>query len=234
MRDGPATGDIRRFPWRDAANALGEWAAQAVDVRCDASGRVWTGRRRDGTPTRIELPLLVLPDEPPPRADAAAFAARLRARPGRTLVLLLRAGAMAAGLWDDDDLLAHRVRRRYVVRGHGRAQTTHLRRRGKSRYGSRLRLQNARRLVDDIAGCVAEWAATWGEPERCLLSCPVRQWAAITAAHPDLALGPRPPTRIPFHVREPRFDELRRIRFLLAHGEVRVGAQDACDRGSGW
>ena len=58
------------------------------------------------------------------------------------VLLLLQAGAMAIGQWDVDELMYHKAIRRYVVRGHGRAQPLHARTKGKSRYGARLRLQN--------------------------------------------------------------------------------------------
>ena len=63
------------------------------------------------------------------------------------LLLLLRAGAMAFGCWRGGELLQHKAVRKYVVRGSGKAQSTHLKTRGKSRYGSRLRLQNWRRFT---------------------------------------------------------------------------------------
>ena len=42
--------------------------------------------------------------------------------------------------WRGEELVRHKVFKRYVVRGRGRAQPTHLKSKGKSRYGSRLRL----------------------------------------------------------------------------------------------
>ena len=65
-------------------------------------------------------------------------------RLGLHAVLLIQAGACALGLWRDEELLEHKAFKAYVVRGRGRAQPTHLKTRGKSRYGSRLRLQNHR------------------------------------------------------------------------------------------
>ncbi len=210
-----------RFAWPCARDVLLAWARGVRDPRPDATGRVWTGRSPAGTVSTITLPPAVLPDDLPP-SDPRTFAAALRTRLGRELVLLIQAGAFAAALFVDDELLVHRARRRYVIRGRGRAQPTHLDRRGKSRYGSRLRLQNARRLVDDLRDCLAGWVAAHGEPERVHLSCPVRLWADFASARPPLPLGATTPRRVPFHVQRPTFAELTRVRFLLTHGELRT------------
>ena len=44
---------------------------------------------------------------------------------------------------DDGEIVHTKSIKKYVVRGRGRAQPTHLATKGKSRYGSRLRLQKA-------------------------------------------------------------------------------------------
>jgi len=84
------------------------------------------------------------------------------------------------------------------VRGNGRAQATHLKTRGKSRYGSRLRLQNWRRLLSETNERLHDLWQQYGVPARVFWSAPVRVWADVLAADP-----------LPPFVREG--DELQRL-----------------------
>ena len=79
---------------------------------------------------------------------------------GEQLVLLMQAGAAALGWWSDDEIVHHKVLKTYAVRGRGRAQTLHVKTKGKSRYGSRLRLRNAQKQLVDINEKLHEW---WNE-----------------------------------------------------------------------
>ena len=210
----------RSFSWRETAALLedlqrhgsltvaegGRWYAQ-----CDAEGSVVAALRP---------PQILLEDGPVPSSE------RLHARalegPGRHAVLLLQAGAAALGLFDQDELLDHKAFKRYVVRGKGRAQPSHLKTRGKSRMGSRIRLRNAERLLEEVSERLGRW---WGQvPEpRCLfVSCPVRLWADLGS------VDPRPPVhgddprrvRIPFDVHVPNHAELLRVHRSLRRGRL--------------
>ena len=176
------------------------------------------------------VPPAVLP-RPIEGESAHDWIVRLPAAIGVQAVLLLRAGSAAMGVFADTECLAHRCSRRYVVRGNGKAQTTWVRTRGKSRYGSRLRLQNADRLLADVATTTVEWAG-WLEAASLIhWSCPERQWAALHEHEPTMrALRNDPRTRkIAFHVHEPRFEELERVWWRLRHGLIeplRAGHDD--------
>ena len=220
-------GADRVFSWREAVPVFSDWLERAIDPRPGRGARTWKARLATGGGTSLALPVVALPDEPDPR-DPRAFASALRDSLGLELVLLVQAGAFAAGLYLENELVAHRVRRRYVVRGRGRAQPTYLDRKGKSRYGSRLRLRNARRLIDDLRACLAAWSGDHGAPDRVYLSCPVRLRAEISAARPPVPLDPRRTLAVPFAVRRPAFEELGRIRWLLCHGRVVVTPAGGC------
>ena len=71
--------------------------------------------------------------------------------------------SIATRLWRDDELVAHKVVKKYVVRGRGRAQPLHLKTRGKSRYGSRLRLANAQVRAELPAAEIVKAAGLTGE-----------------------------------------------------------------------
>ncbi|MEZ6037843.1 MAG: hypothetical protein R3F29_10210 [Planctomycetota bacterium] len=142
------------------------------------------------------------------------------------VVLLLRAGAMAFGCWRGAELLQHKAVRRYVVRGSGRAQATHLKTHGKSRYGSRLRLQNWKRLLGETNERLADCFALHGVPDRLFFGVPVRVLSELFAAEPpppfarDAALL----QRLPLHVHRPDHEELLRVRAATLRGVVELPA----------
>lgn len=178
------------------------------------------------------IPPAVLP-RPLDGEPCQAWIARLPTTIGVQVVLLLRAGSAAMGVFADTECLAHRCRRRYVVRGNGKAQTTWVRTRGKSRYGSRLRLQNADRLLDDVATTTIEWAGWLDDASVIHWSCPERQWAALHEHEPTLsALHDDPRARrIALHVHEPRFEELQRVWWRLRHGRLETSRPTHDDGG---
>ena len=139
---------------------------------------------------------------------------------GLQVVLLMRAGISALGLWRSDELLAHKVIRKYVVRGSGRAQTTHLKTRGKSRYGSRLRLQGARAQLQETNQRLLDWRAEFGRERHLLVSAPVRLLADLKSARPTPPDNLAQAARIPFPTRAPTHAELLRARRLSTRGSV--------------
>lgn len=205
------TADREYFRYAEAWDRTRDLEDEGLDLEVAAEGREL---RAPGL--RLRLPLVV-PDLPAD-LDPDGVLAHLDAPLGRHLVVLVQAGATALGLWEDDELRAHKVLKTYVVRGHGKAQPKHLETRGKSRYGSRLRLQNYRRQVEGTAAKVEAWRLRFGPFDRVFLSCPVRARADFL---PELAPHLEgEPLRIPFDVRRPGYAELLRIRSRLEHGWV--------------
>lgn len=93
------------------------------------------------------------------------------------MVLLLQAGAATLGAFEAGEPLATKTRKAYVVRGNGRAQPTYLASKGKSRYGARLRLQNAVRLFDQTSAKLHEYWQAFGPPAQLFTSAPTRLWS---------------------------------------------------------
>ncbi|MCA8956530.1 MAG: hypothetical protein KDC87_10685 [Planctomycetes bacterium] len=180
----------------------------------------FTGEHRlEGRSIRVELPLVVPPAAPDESVDT--WLARLPHRLGLHWVILLQAGAASLGAFDDGEVLHTKSEKKYVVRGTGRAQPTHLKTRGKSRYGSRLRLQNAKRLLSEVNQRLTDWLAELGAPERVFCSCPVRLWADLRAADPPLPLAESlPRTKIPLDLPVPTTEVLLRTYRRLCHGRV--------------
>lgn len=216
------------FPWQETGAQIGVLLRQEPTAVGIASGRVLAaaGAAPEALP-RLELPAVLPPARP--GEPAADYAARIPARIGRQCVVLLQAGAAALGFWDEDELVRHRCRRRYVVRGHGKAQPTHLRTRGKSRYGSRLRLQNWRLLLDETAATLREWWDELGPPEQVFHAAPVRAWGDLHDVDlpPPFRRDDPGLQRVPFHVHRPDLAELERVRRRLARGRLVLTAPAA-------
>jgi len=168
---------------------------------------------------RVVVPLLqALPSGCQSVAD---YCESLEEGPGLHLVVLIQAGASSLGLWRDDVCLRHKVIKKYVTRGKGKAQTTYLKTKGKSRYGARLRLQNAREHLELTNEKLIEWWQEFGPARRVFYSCPVRMWPELFKASPpppfpkDYAIH-----KIPIDVRVPGHEELLRVRRRLQFGSV--------------
>ena len=212
---------VVRFPVADLAEQLEAFAARWPFAVADRRG--WVFGAGDGR-ARLRVPLAALRVLPGERIDD--YLARLRPTSERQVVLLLQAGAMAIGYWDGDDLVDHKAMRKYVVRGHGKAQPKHRRSRGKSRYGARLRLQNWQRLLVATNERLTDCWDRFGVPERIFHAVPVRGFVDLLAADPP------PPfrrddarlQRVPMHVHRPDFAELARVRGWLVHGRLELPA----------
>ncbi|MCA8978203.1 MAG: hypothetical protein KDC98_25975 [Planctomycetes bacterium] len=213
----PEGGRTIRFKVADLADQLDAFAERWPGGRADARGRAFVSE--DGM-ARLLPPLLVTT----PLADERIgdYARRFGIEAGRHVVLLMRAAGVALGYWDGEELLRHKAIRKYVVRGSGKAQPVHLESKGKSRYGSRLRLQNWRRLLTETNERLRQWWIEPGEPERLFLSVPVRVFSDLLAADPapPFARGDALLTRIPLHVHRPDHAELLRVHRWLAVGSV--------------
>ncbi len=153
-----------------------------------------------------------------------------RALPGIHSLLLVQAGATAIGVWEDDEILRHKVIKKYVVRGTGRAQPVHLKTKGKSRYGSRLRLQNAKSQLVETNEKLIDYSSEVGPFERIFYSVPVRTWPELfrTTPLPPFAADDPGLTKIPLDVHVPNFEELERVHAWLCRGRIEwLDASDA-------
>lgn len=142
-------------------------------------------------------------------------------QPARHTAILMQAGAVSLGLFEGGEPIATRSFRRYVVRGTGRAQPTHLKTKGKSRYGSRLRLQNAKLLLEETNEKLIEWAAEFGASDCIYYNAPVRLWPTLFEARPSppFAKGDRM-IKIPRDLPKPTTEILLRAYRGLCFGRI--------------
>ena len=208
---------MARFGLLDLDEQFDDFVAAWPSAKADGKGRAFVA---GPDAPRLELPFVLPP--PAPGQGLLSYRAGLQLAAGRRAVVLLQAGAMAVGYWDGDTLLAHKAEKRYVVRGNGKAQPTHLESRGKSRYGSRLRLQNWRKLLRDVGERLGEGVERFGEPERIFAAMPVRVAAYLWACEvpPPFARDDERLRRVAVHVHRPDFAELQRVQRLLWRGRL--------------
>lgn len=212
----------RSFRWQATADELRDLLGRGAASR-DVRGRILVDAG-DGTRATLTLPPVL---GIPPDAAPSDITGHVPEQLGVEVVLLLRASRAALGLWIDDELAAHKVFRRYTVRrGQGHAQTTHLKTKGKSRYGSRLRLQQATRLLDEVNERLTEWEDEHGPYRAIHRACPVRLWADLCAHEPSPPFDARDPRLLPIriHTHEPDFEELLRVRRHLTRGVIEESA----------
>lgn len=206
-----------RFSWRDTRDVVG--ALMTVHpLRPDRGGRRLVAGPDPDPDVIVTVPTAL----PAVAGDVVAWLDHLPGSLGLEAVVLLRAGSAALGVWRDDEPVAEKVFKRYVVRGTGRAQPTHLRVKGKSRYGSRLRLQQAARLLEEVAERLSDWERIEGRFDVVHRACPPRLWVELTALSPGPPFEVRDPRirRVPVHVHEPGRDELRRVREVITTGSI--------------
>lgn len=90
--------------------------------------------------------------------DFTNYWQRSSAIDGPYWVLLLQAGEAALGRIHQHELLQYKVIRKYMVRKkQGKAQISHLKTKGKSRAGSRIRLAQTESFFNDINTKLIEW-----------------------------------------------------------------------------
>jgi hypothetical protein len=210
-----------RFPLVDLPEQVEAFAWRWPAARADAAGLSFVA---EGGAARLRVPLAAPRVEP--GEAVRAYLERLPGEPERQLVLLLQAGAFAIGCWHGDDLLHHKAVRKYVVRGCGKAQPTHLKTRGKSRYGSRLRLQNWRSLLRECNHRLVDLDQRFGAFDRLFFAVPVRARSELFAAEPPppFARDDARLLRIPMHVHRPDHAELLRVRAWLVRGRLELPA----------
>lgn len=207
------------FDWFDT-EAVIHHLSRTHALTVDPERRGLLARRADH-PTLLLVPPLMQP-VPEPCVDVAQFLASLE-HTHRDLVLLLQAGAAALATIQEGEIVEHKCVKAYMVRKkQGKSQLTYLKTKGKSRAGSRLRLRNATRFLDDVSARLDAW---WSAAacRSIFFSVPVRLRHELFNADPAPPLAWPDPrwVRIPLHVNVPSFNELQQIVAALHRGELR-------------
>lgn len=220
------------IPWSELHGRVGELRSLGPFDVGDERGTLRSSSALVRLPLAVPAPPGLWPDPRPELETARERAARL-ARERRTFtddgdplerwlagvperlplqwIVLLQAGATALCVLEDAEPVATKSFKRYVIRGNGKAQPKHLETKGKSKYGSRLRLQNAKRQLEETASRLAAFRDEFGAPEQLFLSAPKPLWASLLAVRPAPPVADLEIVRIPFDVRVPTTEVARDV-----------------------
>lgn len=209
------------FGWQDCSWRLEQVLSQYTMI-ASSSGKYFVSTEEVSGNPAVEFivpPCFPMTDE---TQDPDAYLGDLDEDLGEHLVVLIQAGAAALGWWSDEENIYHKVLKTYAVRGRGRSQTLYAKTKGKSRYGSRLRLRNAQQHLVDINEKIHEWWDEVGPADRIFFSCPQRSWPELFSARPAPPFEQRDErlAKIPMHVHVPNFEELERVRRTLLRGRI--------------
>jgi hypothetical protein len=127
-------------------------------------------------------------------------------------LLLMEAGRAALASVNNNLIVAHKNIRKYMVRKkQGKAQLTHLNSKGKSRYGSRLRLQETEEFFEEILDRL--YSEPYVKTPLIFYNCPVRLKACLAEAaqERESQLDDFRWTKLGVSIKESSFDELQRL-----------------------
>lgn len=183
------------------------WDREKQKLSGSLDGNIWTFR----------MPL------PWPIADSSAsltqYLQNLPSSPLPYFLIIMQAGHSALAYYEDGALRHHKVIKKYMVRGNGKAQVGYLQTRGKSKAGSRIRLANTVSFFEDINEKLTEWDVV-DEAARILVSCPISLqslWFESRIQPPFSKDDPRI-LKVPVDVHRPDLEELERVNRIILRG----------------
>jgi len=147
----------------------------------------------------------------------SSYLSRIPSEPPSQLIILIQAGAAALGFFHQEKML-HKVITKYMVRkGQGKAQLTYANTKGKSRMGSRIRLQQGLLFFKEINEKLHHWKNEVSAAEKIYVSCPIRLMNELYGGKtfPPFPRKDERIRKVPFSMHKPSFKELKRIHFLL-------------------
>jgi hypothetical protein len=135
-------------------------------------------------------------------------------------IVLIQAGAAAIGYYENSELARHKVIKKYMIRkSQGTSQIKHLKSKGKSRLGSRIRLKNSALFFKEINETLSKWNIAL-QSETILLSLPINLIHFLFTANVPVPFEKKDPRvkKIPIDVNVPCFKELGHIHWLVSRG----------------
>ncbi|CAB9497009.1 Ankyrin repeat and zinc finger domain containing 1 [Seminavis robusta] len=135
------------------------------------------------------------------------------AQENHVLVLLLRSGRFAAGIFSKSKCLVHRACQRYTVRkGQGKAQSTQDAKGRPKSMGAQLRRQGEENLQQDITETMLQWKPHIDKCALILLSCPkgMKKYLFDALDEADVGIGKKDSRlrRLPLDIGKPSFENV--------------------------
>ncbi len=168
----------------------------------------------------FELPLLF------PRLyveeELSDYLERIPPLPPDYLILLIQAGTAALGYFEAGIVDSHKVIRKYMVRAkQGKAQIKHLKTKGKSRLGSRIRLQQTHQFFEEINEKLLEWEVE--HVDWILHSASIQLWNLMfdSKVTPPFDKRDERLLKIPLDLPTPNYEELLKVNEFALEGRLR-------------
>lgn len=161
-----------------------------------------------------KLAELILPLDFTPLANSKGLEDYLKVEQKQNcLYILMQAGSAALAYHDGNKIVHHKIIKKYMVRkGQGKAQITHLNTKGKSRYGSRLRLQESEKFFFEIGEKIRDWQIL-DKSHKILFNAPTKLWSLLFEDRFECPFNKEDPRlqSIPYYTDTPNFNEIQKI-----------------------
>lgn len=138
------------------------------------------------------------------------------------LMLLVQTGSSAIGVFEGEKCLEHKVLSAYMVRKkQGKSQIKHLKTKGKSRAGSRVRLAKTLEFFENINERITRHIDE-NEFDRIAFSCSKILMPYLFGSKVPTPFEKKDPTiyRIPKHLHQPNFEIMLGMQRFLNRGEL--------------
>lgn len=170
-----------------------------------------------------------------PGSDLEALIAHFPAEPPDYLIILIQAGQAALGYFEAGEVESHKVIRKYMIRAkQGKSQLNHLKTKGKSRLGSRIRLSQTEAFFEEINSKLQDWEM--GSCPRIYYSASILLWNKMFETEPpppfekrDLRLR-----AIPLDLPSPNYEVLLDVNLFLLKGQLSIYSPQAMNYSYLW
>ncbi|EPR65433.1 hypothetical protein [Cyclobacterium qasimii] len=131
------------------------------------------------------------------------------------IVFLIRSGTAALGYFEEGTNTEHKVIRAYMVRKkQGKSQIKYLKTKGKSRAGSRVRLEASEKFFNDINEKLSDYLNKY-PVDYIAYSCSKTLWPYLFTEEGKLKKDDPRLFKVPAHIQEPGYGKLLEINDLL-------------------
>jgi hypothetical protein len=143
------------------------------------------------------------------------------------LIIIIHSGEAALAYSEEDQIVEHKTVKAYMVRQkQGKSQIKHLKTKGKSKAGSRVRLAGADHFFEEINEKIAEWDEYF-EIDKIAITVN-KTLQPYFFNRPDAALRKNDDRlfKIPKHIQEANFENLAHIHNYLISTELKFDNSD--------
>ncbi len=144
------------------------------------------------------------------------------------VLILIRSGQASVGLFENGELLDHKVFRAYMVRKkQGKSQIKHLKTKGKSRAGSRVRLAETLEFFDQINTRLNSYFNDY-RIDHIGLSCATTLIPYFYGGKEETPFDKNDSRifKIPMHTKSPTFEALLKVNEFLNKSEFELFSED--------